>query len=217
MNTTLKLYAYDFLGTFSLLTHKIEYDKVNNQLVKKYYLNRCAGFLSINIKFNLNFLFDNIKIMKLRRLIIIVVVNSDNEQMQLLEYTTLERYGGLLQYVKYKDLLNRPAVNKKPDEYITEFANKLFAIDAAYTLYVFKDVTWANLAANLANLNITLTGGLSNKRHLDSLLSIRHNSYLLALFNFDSWALQYCIIYDNMDKEIALPGFDFKGAQSGVK
>ena len=155
--------------------------------------------------------------MKLRRLIIIVVVNSDNEQMQLLEYTTIERYGGLLQYVKYKDLLNRLAVNKKPDEYITEFANKLFAIDAAYTLYVFKYVTWANLATNLANLNITLTGGLSNKRHLYSPLSIRHNSYLLALFNFDSWALQHCIIYDNMDKEIALPRFYFKGAQSGVK
>ena len=141
MNTTLKLYVYDFLATFSLLTHKIEYDKVHNQLVKKYYLNRRAGVLSRNIKFNLNFLFDNIKIMKLRRLIIIVVVNSDNEQMQLLEYTTIERYGCLLQYIKYKDLLNRLAVNKKPDEYITEFANKLFAIDAAYTLYVFKDVT----------------------------------------------------------------------------
>ena len=81
--------------------------------------------------------------MNLRRLIIIVVVNSDNEQMQLPEYTTIERYGCLLQlqYVKYKDLLNRLAINKKPDEYITEFANKLFAIDAAYTLYVFKDVT----------------------------------------------------------------------------
>ena len=44
MNTTLKLYAYDFLATFSLLTHKIEYDKVHNQRVKNIILIVVQGF-----------------------------------------------------------------------------------------------------------------------------------------------------------------------------
>ena len=216
MNTTFILNSCDFLTTFSLLTQKFEYDKVHHQRVKKYYLNGRAGFLSRKIQINLTSVFNNIKIMNLRRLIIIVVVSNAED---VLPYTTIERDGVLLQvqYVTFDNLIMRLDGNKNPDEFISEFANKLLAVEAAYTLYVFKWVTWGCLAANLANLNITLTGGLSNKRHLDSPLSIRHHSYLLALFNFDSWALQHCIWYDNIDKEIALPRLDFKGIQTGVK
>lgn len=68
-----------------------------------------------------------------------------------------------------------------------------------------------------AQFNVTVTGGLSPKRHLDSPLSIRHNSYLHALFNLDSWALQHCIEFDNVDKKLALPRRDFKPYITGVK
>lgn len=216
MNTTLILNPCDFLTTFSLLIHKIEYDKVHHQRVNKYYLNGRAGFLSRKVQINLLNVFNNIKNRNIRRLIIIVVVLKVED---VLVNTTIERDGVLLkvQYVTLDNLINRLEANKNPYEFISEFAHKLFAVQAAYTLYVFKWVTWGSLVANLANLNITLTGGLSNKRHLDSPLSIRHNSYLLALFNFDSWALQHCIWYDNIDKDIALPRFDFKGTQTGVK
>lgn len=49
MNTTLILNTSDFQSTFSLLTSKLEYDKVHHQNVKKYYLNARVGFFADNL------------------------------------------------------------------------------------------------------------------------------------------------------------------------
>ena len=105
MNTTLILNFCDFLTTFSLLTQKIEYDKVHHRRVKKNYLNGRAGFLSRKVQINLLNVFHN-KNMNLRRLIILVVVLKVED---VLVKTIIKRDGVLLhvQYVTLDDLINR--------------------------------------------------------------------------------------------------------------
>lgn len=77
-----------------------------------------------------------------------------------------------------------------------------------HSLFMFKNISWALIVESLNKLNVQVTGGMSNRRHLTSPLSIRHHSYLLALFNYDSIALTKCVDFNNILKDWVLPRTD---------
>ena len=93
MNTTLILNTSDYLSTFSVLTYKLEYNKVNHQNVKKYSFNGRVGFFCWKISIFLRNVF-NIKFMNLIGLILFVVVLKSED---VLPKSRIDRDGVILQ------------------------------------------------------------------------------------------------------------------------
>ena len=94
MNTTLILNTSDYLSTFSLLTYKLEYNKVHHQNVKKYYFNGRVGFFCWKINIFLRNVFNNIKFMNLIGLILFVVVLKSED---VLPKSRIDKDGVILQ------------------------------------------------------------------------------------------------------------------------
>lgn len=87
-----------------------------------------------------------------------------------------------------------------------------------YVFCILRCLTWRDLVTDLYKRKISLSGGFGGKRHIASPLSIRHHTYLLALFNFNTIALQKSIEFRNLNTMRVKPHFDStKGSGVNIK
>jgi len=79
------------------------------------------------------------------------------------------------------------------------------------TLFIFQDDMWANViyTLKLSPLNLNVTGGTNNKRHVVSVIESKLIIYMFAIFNFDCTQLYLHNGFDTSDKELYLPFYDF--------
>lgn len=142
-NKKLSVQPYDFVTTFSNLSQKIEYDKIHHNNVKKYYLNARVAVISRTIDFSIQSLYFNIQRMNLRRLLVLVVVDGDEEIPSDILVGKGQDEGDLfvkVQYFTLKDLFEK--LSKKEDyEEFSEVFLKLFGAEAAFSFYVFKNIS----------------------------------------------------------------------------
>lgn len=80
-----------------------------------------------------------------------------------------------------------------------------------HTLFIFQDDIWAHVVQTLklSRLDLNITGGTNNKRHVVSVIESKLIIYMFAIFNFDCTRLYLHNGFDTSDKVLYLPFYDF--------
>ena len=79
-----------------------------------------------------------------------------------------------------------------------------------YCLFILNGYNWSDIVLGLKKeLNIEISGGSTNKRHLLSHLALRLNAYLLAITCFRYDILGDSIVFDKVEKHKILPKMSF--------
>lgn len=223
----------DLVVTFSNISAKTSFSKNSLQWTTYHYLNGVIACFSKNVRFSSIFFYNNLLKMNIFNLVVFVVClnpdgtspNSGRKDDKLRDDIYINRDGKYLKiifishdsYLKYFLGLD---INKNKihnDDHFNELFMQTFT-HKDNSLFVFKNISWAYIVDSLNKLNVQLTGGMSNRRHLTSPLSIRHHTYLLALFNYDSIALTKCVEFNNINKDWVLPRTDVTvGGKSNVQ
>jgi hypothetical protein len=82
--------------------------------------------------------------------------------------------------------------------------------DTQHCLFIFNDFLWKDIVFSFKkHFNVNISGGNTTKRHLLSHLVLRLTTYLLVFSKFNYNLLADSIVFDNVNKEKILPGFNF--------